>query len=161
MQHSLFFTEAIVSLFSPKIEESSNNVPGQLQKMGILESSKQQKPNVAAAKRRSAGIDFSGLNPLKSTGTVGFSAFRDTDTSTSRKGRSRKKSNGGFVGEAMAEDSEEDDDDINIVGRLEDVDDKDPKALLSPDDAKFSGELAGGIERIKVGKFLELSYIIV
>jgi hypothetical protein len=50
----------------------------------------------------------------------------------------------------MAEDSDEDDEDAEIVGKMEEVDDKDGKTLLSPDDAKYSGELADGVGRIKV-----------
>ena len=56
----------------------------------------------------------------------------------------------------MVEDSDEDDDDIEVVGKMEDVDDKDVKTMLSPEDAKYSGELADGVGRIKVS--LLLSY---
>lgn len=121
--------------------------------MGILESQKQQKPTAATNKRRSAGIDFSNVGPLKTGGTVGFSAFRDADVQSSRNSKSRKKSNGGLAVDAMAEDSDEDDDDTNIVGKIEDLDDKDPKQLLSPEDARYQGELADGVGRIKVSIF--------
>jgi hypothetical protein len=50
----------------------------------------------------------------------------------------------------MDEDSEEDDDDVELVGKMEDVDDKEVKATLNPEDAKFQGELADGVGRIKV-----------
>jgi hypothetical protein len=119
---------------------------GQLQKMGIL-ASKQSKNVAGGTKRRSTQLDFSNLAPLKPGGTVGFSTFRDTDP-TSRRNKSRKKSNGD-VG-AMEEDSDEDDEDPEIVGKMEDVEDKDVKSLLSPEDAKFQGELADGVGRIKV-----------
>jgi len=112
--------------------------------MGILES----KQKVASStRRRSTQLDFSNLAPLKSGGTVGFSAFRDNDPSTSKK--SKKKANGSS-GVAIVEDSDEEDDDSAIVTDMVDVDDKDVKALLSPEDAKFSGELADGVGRIKV-----------
>ena len=118
---------------------------GQLQKMGILTS--KSKSNPTAAKRRSTQLDFSNLAPLKPGGTVGFSSFRDNDPS--RRNRSRKKSNGSAAG-AMIEDSDEDDDDdAEIVGKMKDVEDKDVKAMLSPEDAKYSGELADGVGRIK------------
>ena len=84
---------------------------------------------------------------MKPGGTVGFSTFRDTDPS-SRRNKARKKSNGDAG--AMDEDSDEDDEDTEIVGKMEDVDDKDLKTLLSPEDAKFQGELADGVGRIKV-----------
>ncbi|TVY54632.1 hypothetical protein LSUE1_G009896, partial [Lachnellula suecica] len=115
----------------------------QLQKMGILKP-KQPKGATGSTKRRSTQLDFSNLAPLKSGGTVGFSSFRDTD-GTTRRNKSRKKSNGS-VG-AMEEDSDEEDEDTEIVGKMEDVEDKDVKTLLSPEDAKFSGELADGLKR--------------
>src|SRR3954468_2107556 len=95
---------------------------GQLQKMGILPS-KSQKPATGNGKRRSTQLDFSNLAPLKKTGTVGFSTFRDNEP----RSKSRKKSNGNV--NAMAEDSDEDDDDAEIVGKMEDVDEKDDKLL--------------------------------
>lgn len=123
---------------------------GQLQKMGILESSKKQQSTPVSAKRSSTQLDFSSLGPLKPGGTVGFSAFRDSDTATSRKSKARKKSNGS-IGNAIAEDSDDDDDEIELIGKMEDVDDKElDKTLLSPEDAKFQGELAEGVGRIKV-----------
>ena len=113
--------------------------------MGIL-ASKQSKNVAGGTKRRSTQLDFSNLAPLKPGGTVGFSTFRDTDPS--RRNKARKKSNGDAG--AMDEDSDEDDEDAQIVGKMEDVDDKDLKTLLSPEDAKFQGELADGVGRIKV-----------
>ena len=114
--------------------------------MGIL-ASKQPKVVTGATKRRSTQLDFSNLAPLKPGGTVGFSTFRDTDPS-SKRNKARKASNGDAG--AMEEDSEEDEEDTEIVGKMEDVDDKDVKTLLSPEDAKFQGELADGVGRIKV-----------
>ncbi|TAQ87168.1 hypothetical protein B7494_g4492 [Chlorociboria aeruginascens] len=122
----------------------------QLQKMGILANSKQSKPPAGSAKRSSAQLDFSNLAPLKSGGTVGFSAFRDNDPSPSRRNKARKKSNGS-VGGAMVEDSDEDDDDLDVVGvKMEDVEERDEKTLLSPEDVKSQVELADGVGRIKL-----------
>lgn len=116
--------------------------------MGVM-GSKPVKMIQGSTKRRSTQLDFSNLAPLKPGGTVGFSAFRDNDTST-RKSKSRKKSNGS-VGKGMMEDSDEDDDDVDITGKMEDVEEKDEgKTLLSPEDAKHQGELADGVGRIKV-----------
>jgi hypothetical protein len=50
----------------------------------------------------------------------------------------------------MLEDSEDDDDDDNGAVKMEEADDKEVKTLLSPEDAKFQGELADGVGRIKV-----------
>jgi hypothetical protein len=104
-------------------------------------------------KRRSTQLDFGNLAPLKPGGTVGFSTFRDNEPEA-RLNKTRKKSNGDT--EAMQEDSDEDNDDADIVGKMEDVDDddKDVKTRLSPEDAKFQGELADGVGRIKVSHFL-------
>lgn len=114
--------------------------------MGILPNSKQEKINSSAAKRRSTQFDFGNINKLSNTGTVGFSAFRDNDTSAKRS-KSKKKSNGNV---GMMEDSDDDDDDDNGV-KMEEVDDKDdPNKTLSTEDAKFQGELADGVGRIKV-----------
>lgn len=51
----------------------------------------------------------------------------------------------------MDEDSDDDDDDSEILGKMEDLDDKDVKSKpLGPEEAEFSGELADGVNRIKV-----------
>jgi hypothetical protein len=117
--------------------------------MGILPSNIKPKLAPGSTKRRSAQMDFSNLPPLKSGGTVGFSSFRDNDQSESRR-KARKRSTGS-IGGAMAEDSEEEDDEAEIVGKMEDIDDRGPSSsLLSPEDAQYSGELAEGVGRIKV-----------
>lgn len=119
----------------------------QLQKVGVMQSSKNVPTTPGSAKRRSGQLDFSNLGPLKQGGTVGFSAFRDKDSETAtRRNKARKKSNG-----AIMEDSDDDDDDEGGgITKMEDVDDKlDPKKL-KPDDAQFSGELADGVNRIRL-----------
>ncbi|KAI0129474.1 hypothetical protein BJ170DRAFT_274905 [Xylariales sp. AK1849] len=113
----------------------------QLSKMGVLPLAKETK-TTPGAKRRSTQLDFSGLGPLKTTGTVGFSAFRDQDT---ERRKSRKKSNG-----AMDEDSEDDDDDANPLSKMEDTDDKDVKTHLAPEDAELEAGLKAGIDRIRL-----------
>jgi hypothetical protein len=120
--------------------------------MGIL-APKQQKIATGPAKRRSAQLDFGKLAPLKPGGTVGFSSFRDQDISSTRRNKSRKKSNGS-VGVAMEEDSDEDDEDGELLGKMEDVDDKEVKTMLNPEDARSQGELAEGVGRIKVRSLL-------
>lgn len=115
--------------------------------MGILPNSKQEKITSSATKRRSRQLDFGNLAPLKSTGTVGFSAFRDNNSSAKRS-KPRKKSNGSV---GMMEDSDDEDEDDNSAVKMEEADDKDdPHTTLSTEDAKFQGELADGLGRIKV-----------
>ena len=51
----------------------------------------------------------------------------------------------------MDEDSDDDDDSDAILGKMEDIDEKEDKTkLVGPDDATFSGELADGVNRIRV-----------
>lgn len=101
---------------------------------------------LASTKRRSGQLDFSNLGPLKTGGTVGFSAFRDKDADKSRK--IRKKSNG-----AIAEDSDDDEDDEGGILKMQDVDDKYDGTKLAPEDAQSSGELADGVGRIHVNSY--------
>jgi hypothetical protein len=104
-----------------------------------------------ALKRRSGQLDFSNLGPLKTTGTVGFSAFRDKSAQ-----RKKRRSNGIPGSTAMDADSDDDDDDDDRPGaalliKMEDVDSKDDKSQpTGPEDSKFTGELADGVNRIRV-----------
>ena len=116
--------------------------------MGVLPSSKAQASTPSAAKRRSAQLDFSNLGPLKTTGTVGFSAFRDAGAESAKRRRARNKSNGSAG--AMDEDSDDDDDEPEILGKMDDIDEKDVKSSTAPEDVKFTGELAEGVDRIRV-----------
>ncbi len=112
-----------------------------------MQSSKQAHTTPGSAKRRSGQLDFSTLGPLKAGGTVGFTAFRDQDAETVRRKKARKKSNGN-----IADDSDDDDDDEGeIVGKMEDIDDQDENGKPVVDDTKFGGELADGVNRIRVG----------
>lgn len=131
--------------------------------MGIMPPPKSQTTS-PALKRRSGQLDFSNLGPLKTSGTVGFSAFRDKDSQQPRRKKSRK-SNGTAVSAAMDADSEDDDDDDEsgkILPNMEDLDnkdDKDDKTKLGPEDTKFTGELADGVNRIRVcAPFLYIPY---
>lgn len=127
----------------------ANSSSGQLQKMGVIPSSKPVPATATNVKRRSGQIDFSNLGPLKTTGTVGFSAFRDQDAESAKRRKSRSKKGNGAPG-AMDEDSDEDDDDEpEILGKMEDIDDKDVKSSNGPEDVK-AGELAEGVDRIRV-----------
>ncbi|KAI5464748.1 hypothetical protein BGZ63DRAFT_401664 [Mariannaea sp. PMI_226] len=116
----------------------------QLQKLGVLQSSKNPPATPGSAKRRSGQIDFSNLGPLKAGGTVGFSTFRDQESEALRRRKARKKSNGN-----IAEDSDDDDDDdSDALVKMEEVYDKDIDRKIAPEDAQFQGELAEGVDRI-------------
>ncbi|KAG6037660.1 hypothetical protein E4U41_004886 [Claviceps citrina] len=116
----------------------------QLQKIGVLNSSKNPQATPGSAKRRSGQLDFSSIAPLKSGGTVGFSAFRDQNTEATRRKKARKKSNGD-----VAEDSDEEDeeDESDALKKMED-EYKNGEGKLALDDSKFGGELADGVNRI-------------
>lgn len=118
--------------------------------MGILNSSKHVETTPTTTKRRSAQMDFSNLGPLKPGGTVGFSAFRDAESSAGRKLKSRKKSSAGVIAEDSDDEDDDEDDDAGAIGKMDDLDDKDIKPATSAEDAKYSGELAAGVGRIKV-----------
>ncbi|QPG94508.1 hypothetical protein C2857_006255 [Epichloe festucae Fl1] len=116
----------------------------QLQKIGVLSSSKNPQATSGSAKRRSGQLDFSSIGPLKAGGTVGFSAFRDQASEATRRKKARKKSNGNIAEDS---DDEDEDDESDAVNKMED-DDKDGEGKLAPDDSKFGGELADGVNRI-------------
>lgn len=131
----------------PSLRNNANCVTGQLQKIGVMQSSKNPQATPGSAKRRSGQLDFSNLGPLKAGGTVGFSSFRDqASDATSRRRKARKKSNGN-----IADDSEDDDeDDSDDIGKMNEMDDKDDDKQLAPDELKSQGELADGVNRIRV-----------
>lgn len=110
-----------------------------------MQSSKNPQPTPGSAKRRSGQLDFSNLGPLKAGGTVGFTAFRDQTTDTTRRRKARKKSNGN-----IAEDSDDDDEEESDAINKMDDDEKDAEGKLAPEDSKFGGELADGVNRIRV-----------
>ncbi|KXL49592.1 hypothetical protein M433DRAFT_7779 [Acidomyces richmondensis BFW] len=114
----------------------------QLRKMGIIKSSNADNTAAAASKRKSSGADFSKLGPLKSGGTVGFSGYRDASTTKS-------KAKGNDV-DAMDSDVEDEDGDQLLDGK-EDLEGKDENGkLLSPEDARRQGELADGVQKIRL-----------
>lgn len=113
--------------------------------MGILKSSKPQKDTEKSARRKSAQPDFSKIGPLKPGGGAGFLNFRDGESTTSKSRRKSKKGN------ASDMDSDDDDEDIgSIVGKAELEEEKEGNTPLSPEDAKYQGELAEGVRQIKV-----------
>lgn len=116
--------------------------------MGILSSPKSQdKPTSLSAKRRSVPTDFANLKPLKPGGTLGFSSFRDTSDRSASLGSAKKKT--------LKEDSDMDSDEEEVgkakIEKQEDLEVQEPTVTaLSPDDAKRQGELAEGVQKIRV-----------
>lgn len=118
--------------------------------MGILSSGKGKEPTSATGKGSSRTMDFSKLPPLKSGGTVGFTNFRDNTEASSGANKARKKSNGSM--KVNGDDSDDDEDEDIKIKEEVDMDDKDEsmKTLLSPEESEFRGQLAEGLNRIKV-----------
>lgn len=110
----------------------------QLRKMGVMQTQSSEKL-AGAGKRKQSGPDFSKLGPLKHGGTVGFSGYRD---STNAKRKAKKG------GDAM--DSDGEDDEQEEVPNGEDEVENGGGGLLSPEDARQTGELAQGVQKIKV-----------
>ena len=109
--------------------------------MGILKNKKAVVPipHASANKRRSVPTDFANLKPLKPGGALGFTGVRDGPTSPNGK-------NGKLLHD---DDMDSDDDDRDEA--FVDADEGDVKdERLSPEEAKKRGELAEGVQRIKV-----------
>jgi hypothetical protein len=115
----------------------------QLRKMGILSNPQTEKSPVTS-KRKSSGPDFSKLGPLKATGTIGFSGYRDSD-SVKRKDKKRDT-------DVMDSDADDEDDERVPNGKEDSEAKQDNGHLLSPEDARRQGELADGVQKIKVSQ---------
>lgn len=131
-----------------------NGVDGfaeQLQKMGILPSPKSHdKLTSSSAKRRSGATDFTTLKPLKPGGVLGFSNFRDTGDRSSSLGTAKEKSK-----DDSDMDSDEDEVGKGKSVKQEDAEIQEPvMSAMSPDDAKRQGELAEGVQKIRVRDFV-------
>jgi hypothetical protein len=115
----------------------------QLKKMGILETAEPEKTPVST-KRKSSGPDFSNLGPLNKFGTVGFSGYRDN-------ARSKKKSMDKAANHDAMDSDADDNDDGPVVEQDDEADGKQENGkMLSPEDARRQGEIAEGVQKIKV-----------
>ena len=114
----------------------------QLQKMGIVSNPEpQQAPPIS--KRKASGADFSKLGPLKAGGTVGFSGYRDS-INVKREAKSKDA-------DAMDSDADDEDDERLPDGNQDGETKQENGKLLSPEDARQQGELAEGVQKIRVG----------
>ena len=122
----------------------------QLRKMGILSAPEAEKTPIVT-KRKPSGPDFSKLGPLKSTGTVGFSGYRDAQNAK-RKNKKRDT-------DAMDSDADDEDDERLPNGTYDAETKTEDGKHLSPEDARRQGELAEGVQKIKVSTRLLLWYL--
>lgn len=125
----------------------ANTFTEQLQKMGILPSPKSHDKAISSsAKRRSVPTDFATLKPLKPGGALGFSSFRDTGDGSASHGHVKKASK-----DDSDMDSDEDDVGKGKGLKQEDAEVQEPGiSAMSPEDAKRQGELAEGVQKIRV-----------
>lgn len=109
--------------------------------MGILkqkEAASIENAKPGPSKRASVQVDIAKLKPLKPGGALGFTGVRD---GTSPGNDSNKD----------ADDMDSDNDTANDMNdKIDDVDEDVKNSLLSPEDAKKQGEIADGVERIRV-----------
>lgn len=118
--------------------------------MGILPSSPkiQEKTAATNGKRRSLQADFAKLKPLNPNGLVGFSKFRDPNERTETNGVIKNKA--GKKGSNDGDSDDEVDPKQEIMIKLEGDDLPDANGMLSAEDAKRQGELAEGVQKIRV-----------
>lgn len=117
--------------------------------MGILQSvpKAQEKTPVSNGNRRSMQADFAKLKPLNPNGLTGFSKFRDPNEADSNEDSGKKA--GKKRHSIVDSDDEETDVKNQVLIKLE-SDDVDSNGVLSPEDAKRQGELAQGVQKIRV-----------
>ena len=109
--------------------------------MGILkqkEAANMATPKPEPSKRASVQADIAKLKPLKPGGALGFTGIRDTNS----------------PGHDMNKDVDDMDSDNDTATdtneKVDDVEEDVKNSLLSPEDAKKQGEIADGVERIRV-----------
>lgn len=111
--------------------------------MGILPAPKTNDKPAATAKRKSIPMDFSQLKPLNPSGALGFSTFRDNEASSLRNGKSKHA--------RKDMDDMDSDEEEGFSDRPIKEEEPDPQdSTLSPEDIKQQGELAAGVQKIKV-----------
>ena len=126
----------------------------QLQKMKILPTAAKATPKtpVSNDKRRSIQEDFPKFKPLNSDALKSFSTMRDPHETNGERSRGSRKDKAISI-----DDSDEDiDAEDTVVIKAENANERDTDAMLSPEDAKRQGELAEGVQKIRVCFFLYL-----
>lgn len=123
--------------------------------MGILPSSPKvpDKLAVSNGQRRSMQADFAKLKPLNPNGLMGFSKFRDpnerSETERLKNKASKKRSNDEDSDEELEAPKE-------VLIKSEGDDIQEVNGMLSAEDAKRQGELAEGVQKIRVSSFHSL-----
>ena len=117
--------------------------------MGILPLSPKLPDKLATsnAKRRSMQADFAKLKPLNPNGLMGFSKFRDPNERSETEGLKSKASK-----KRLNEEDSDEDVEVpkEVLTKTEPDDIQDANGMLSPEDARRQGELAEGVQKIRV-----------
>lgn len=117
--------------------------------MGILPSSPKAPDKLPASdgKRRSMQADFAKLKPLNPNGLMGFSKFRDPNE---RSGANGVKDKAGKKRSNDEDSDEEVETRKEVLIKTEGDDIQEGNGMLSPEDARHQGELAEGVQKIRV-----------
>jgi hypothetical protein len=118
--------------------------------MGILQNSAATKP--ATSSKRKSGIDFSKLQPLKSSSTVkNFTGYRDANAAKNSVLRNLEKKGKKDDDEMDSEGDEDDEVDYEEkMPRDDEATDNTNGKLLSPEDAARQENLAEGLKKINL-----------
>lgn len=118
--------------------------------MGILPSSPKVTDKLAVSNgmRRSMQADFAKLKPLNPNGLMGFAKFRDPNERSETERLKNKASKKRLNDEDSDEDVEEAPKEVSIKTEGDDI--QEVNGMLSAEDAKRQGELAEGVQKIRV-----------
>ena len=94
--------------------------------------------------------DFAKLKPLNPNGLMGFSKFRDPNERSETEGPRHRASKKRLNDEDSDEDFEVP---KEVLIKTEGDDVQEDNGLLSPEDARRQGELAEGVQKIRVSLF--------
>ena len=118
--------------------------------MNIVQNPNKTTPKTPTANggaRKSLNDDFSKFKPLDSDHLKKFSTMRDpieANSSLSAKSSKNKR-------DASAYDSDEDlDDEATVMVKAQDANEAENEAMMSPEDRRRQGELADGVQKIRV-----------
>ncbi|KAL9128378.1 MAG: hypothetical protein Q9217_002932 [Psora testacea] len=120
----------------------------QLQKMGILPTAPKGRPKTPTmnGKLRSIQDDFSKFKPLDANGLKNFSTMRDPDEMNGED----KKDNAGKKRQSETDSDDDLDTRDDVVIKAEEAESKDGDATFTPEDARRQGELAEGLQKIRL-----------
>ncbi len=114
--------------------------------MGVIPTpgKAQDKASLPNGNRKSMDANFAKLKPL--SGSSGLKTFTEMRDPSERLNGNKKDKN------SKKRRDMESDDDLDTELKAEEAESKDANAMLSPEDAKRQGELAEGVQKIRVSR---------